>query len=351
MFIFLTFISALTYIALQMRKRFVLYDQLLARHRQLQSDLERNQQQFSKRDIALIKDLVPIWHRQMGLANHQSEQAINDLSATFSSIYNGLEIALTAAEKTSHAGGNELGKVLKLSEDGLLALVTSLKQCIGEQAALVEEISNLSSITEELQNMGAEVAGIASQTNLLALNAAIEAARAGEHGRGFAVVADEVRTLSSRSGDTGEKITRRIAQVNDLLNTANDKAEEFSNKGDVAVNTAESVIAVVINRFNQFGQSMYESSDQLFEQGNKARHDIEQVLVSLQFQDRVRQIMDHVKQDMEKLCAAIADGRDIDINTWLREVERSFTTLEQVSVHRQQKGAEHMPENSEITFF
>ena len=65
--------------------------------------------------------------------------------------------------------------------------------------------------------MGADVAGIASQTNLLALNAAIEAARAGDAGRGFAVVADEVRTLSSRSGETGERIGRRIEQANDAL--------------------------------------------------------------------------------------------------------------------------------------
>jgi len=132
---------------------------------------------------------------------------------------------------------------------------------------------------------------IADQTNLLALNAAIEAARAGEAGRGFAVVADEVRKLSVLSNEFADQIKDLVGSVSHSLKVADDALLEISAKDmNYALHSKKNVddmmgqLAEMDENVKRSGRGMLEGSDEL-------ERDLIQVLAVINFQDRVTELI------------------------------------------------------------
>lgn len=312
--------------------------------------------------LQLLSDLVPLWNRQTGLARSQTEQGMTDLSQRFSDIHERLQVAIETSQQTASgmSGQEGLSQIIDSADHELNKIIDNLRSTIQSRDLMLGEISKLSQITEELRTMGTEVAGIASQTNLLALNAAIEAARAGEQGRGFAVVADEVRTLSNRSGETGSRITQRIEQVNQALESTLSTATQFAEKESQILQQAEVTISEVLTRFHGAGTQIVNSSQVLEQESAQVRANVEDVLVALQFQDRVSQILDHVMLDMDKLTQTSQQHREalqrgdtvplLDVSGWLQSIQSTYTTLEQVEVHKG-GNAKKGPADSSITFF
>ncbi|WP_421852629.1 methyl-accepting chemotaxis protein [Marinomonas sp.] len=128
------------------------------------------------------------------------------------------EIA-TNAEQTAHRA-NETVKISSSGQSLANTSLSSINQLAKEVTLASQVIAELSEQGDKINTIVSTISGIAEQTNLLALNAAIEAARAGEQGRGFAVVADEVRVLSQRTHSSTEEITGMIT----MLQTTTSKA-------------------------------------------------------------------------------------------------------------------------------
>ena len=216
---------------------------------------------------AKVTEIMNASHEQEG-SSEEAAKGTATLADVAKQVSDDCTIAMSdivQAENFADEGNNDV----RLAVNEVTSLNDSLSESSQAMTQLEKESENITKILDVIR-------GIAEQTNLLALNAAIEAARAGEQGRGFAVVADEVRTLAKRSHESTEEIDKVLNSLIEQTRLMSDKMASSVTRSQGAIEKAEkahnsfddissavSKVKQLISQISDAAQSQYDAADEI----------------------------------------------------------------------------------------
>ncbi|PJC86406.1 hypothetical protein CSW98_09340 [Vibrio sp. HA2012] len=222
--------------------------------------------------------------------------AVTEMESASAEVMNSAERSL--ADILDIKGLAEVGKD---TMDRSIRSIATLDEDVRKAAST---INNMKQESENIGNILAVITGIAEQTNLLALNAAIEAARAGEHGRGFAVVADEVRNLATKTQQSTEEIYAMIESLQRISVNSVQIMEKNSQTADSVVqdsNSAEQSLLQIISAIDSITEQVEQITQAATEQSKVAQDVSHNIVTISDVAEQVYQISENNTRTFESL--------------------------------------------------
>lgn len=257
-------------------------------------------------------NIIPVLNKNMSNVVERTESAMLELSTGFSAIIkkskDGSDEAKVVVEYfmgddsgDANFGESHIEKVINCNEQAMKKVVSVLNEMKNVSNKHLEDLKQVLQNLEGIYKFVNEIDYIADQTNLLALNAAIEAARAGEHGRGFAVVADEVRRLANRSSETAANIKSKAKSSQVMVKQLYEGMEGVTARTVTEIEESEVTLDKAINQLKTSVGTISEATQILTKHYEVISGDIQDIMVALQFQDIISQELAHIKSPLDDM--------------------------------------------------
>ena len=272
---------------------------------------------------------------------NSSLSGLRDASSNQQDMLGGLidELVQLAQQESS---GDELQQYSQVSDKVVTSLLKSLEDIHQASVQASQQFSLMLEVIETIDVLLSDIVNINSQTNLLALNAAIEAARAGEAGRGFAVVADEVRNLSKRTEEFSGQISNKVAELASAIKSVGTNMETVTNFDVSSQAAAQQQISGMWSEVEALAQDAKLRSSKVSGVAEQIDSLVGESITQLQFEDITVQQLQQINGRLEVMKQLMSEAlvhteEDPGETQAIHELLAQLRSFKDVSVNRNQE--------------
>lgn len=304
----------------------------------------------------MAREIVPVWRRHLTASRDEADRGVNGLLQHFSSLSDGLNEAIAAADggQGVRITAGTADDLVEQHPEVLRSLIEPLERLRAERRSMLAMLCEVEEQQKALHRVASELSRHARHVGLVAMNAAIEATRAGQYQGGFAAVANEVRSLSEATQSCGRELDTIVSGTSERLVRLRREAElsetnDETLEAETRVRSRELIGLIV----NDLGNAL-EQSRRLRESSRQLRDSLDGVFIGFQFQDRLNQMLGSLHDDLDRFeqwlrnPETAATATALDAAQWLKQLEATYTMQEQLASHH---GTAEIRKTAAVEFF
>ncbi len=286
-----------------------------------------NYSQLMDTALEQVSGQLKVMHRDMDQIRDVINSATSRLSESFTGMNNqssgqiqllrelidSLAIAVKSDEHELQTNG--INRFASDTDEIVDNFVLLLQQMVSSSSHVGKSFDTMNRQVEDVVSLLNDINQITSQTNLLALNAAIEAARAGEAGRGFAVVADEVRSLSQRTAQFSDEIRNHVTSTQNSIVSLSETINEISSTDMTLADSSQDKLRGMWNQMKELNTGVVKQSETISSISEEMQEHIIAGVISLQFEDITMQLMEHVTRRINSLETYFSELVKLNVET------------------------------------